>query len=336
LTRVFASSELHQNAAFAQEARQRWIKFLVDLCREPVGEYYWRYRSYAFYHEGENILDAIDWVYDHGNASDLFLLSRAAYDYLEVIGDWNSIILHAQRALTLAESVQEPRDIARFANILGGVHYQRGDYDKAGHHYQLALDNYRLIQNLGGESITLQHQSSLARKLSNFEHAKALNDQAWDIAESLADGDLKALLEMTYGKLARDMGQWNRAWEHFSNIRDYFEERVSESPRDEPLARSVWGHLAIVAVHLGRPQQAKEYCLRSLEYFEKRGTRGFLATVKYRLALAELALHEYPEALQHLTEAMEWFDRLGMKPDYTEAEKTYQELRNRLQQQLKE
>ncbi len=336
LTRAFALSELHQNTTFAHEARQRWIKFLVDLCQEPVGEYYWRYRNYAFYHEGENILDAIDWVYDHGNAPDLFLLSRAAYDYLETIGDWNSIVIHAQRALTLAESIQEHLDIARFNNILGWVYSQRGDYAVAGNYFQIALSNYRRVQNLSGESITLQHQSTLIRKQGGFEQAKTLNDQAWELAESLADGDLKALLEINYGKLARDMGQWSEAWEHFSNVRDYFEARVSESPRDEPLARSVWGHLAIVGVHLGRPQQAKEYCLRSLEYFEKSGTKAFLATAKHRLALAEMALYEFPEAQHHLLEAMEWFDRLGMKPDYAEAKKTYQELRKHLEKQLKE
>ncbi len=326
LTRVFAMSELEKHNAFAEAARLRWLDFLKKLCQEPVGEYYWRYRNYAFYREGENILDAIDWAFDHGNADDLFLLSRAAYDYLESIGDWNSILVHGVRALTLAETIQQALDIARFANILGWVYYQRGDYDEAATHYQLGLDHYRQIRNRGGEAIALQHQSSLSRKLGDFDQAKGLLGQARDIAISLDDGDLKALIEANYGKLARDLGDYELAWHYFANVRDYFEERVSESPRDEPLARSVWGHLAIIAVYLGRPRQAKEYCLRSLEYFENRGTRGFLATVKYRLALAEMALGEYAEAQQHLAEAMNWFDRLGMKPDYVEAEKTKREL----------
>ena len=108
-------------------------------------------------------------------------------------------------------------------------------------------------------------------------------------------------------------------------MRDYFEKRVAESPRDEPLARSTWGHLAIVAIHLGRPEEAKEYCLRSIEYFEERGTKGFLATLKYRLARAEIALGEFDEALKHLEEAIEWFDRLGMKPDHDEAKITLEQ-----------
>jgi tetratricopeptide (TPR) repeat protein len=74
-----------------------------------------------------------------------------------------------------------------------------------------------------------------------------------------------------------------------------------------------------VAYRQGQAREAKDYCLKSLEFFEEHGTKGYLATLKYRLALAEEALGEYEAALAHATEAVDWFDRLGMKPDYTEA-----------------
>jgi tetratricopeptide (TPR) repeat protein len=85
------------------------------------------------------------------------------------------------------------------------------------------------------------------------------------------------------------------------------------------LARSAWGHLAIVAYRLGRPQEAKELCLESLEFFETHGTKAYLPTLKYRLALAEEALGEYESALQHAREAVDWFERLGMELDHAEA-----------------
>lgn len=326
LTKIFAAAETDKNPEFKRYATRRWLDYLKELCQEPVGEYYWRYRNHAFYQEGDNLLEAIDWAYNEGTTTDVFILSRAAYDYLEVIGEWNQILTLGTKAVDLAISHRSATDIARFANILGWVHYQQGDYEKALERYDLALREYQRVNNRVGESITYQHHSSVARKLKDFERAKLLNDQAWQIAEDLTDGDLKALIETNYGKLARDQGNWKQAWQHFANVRDYFEKRVAESPRDEPLARSTWGHLAIVAIHLGRPQEAKEYCLRSLEYFEERGTKGFLATLKYRLALAEQALGEYNEALEHIQEAIEWFDRLGMKPDYDEAKNTLDQL----------
>ena len=189
-----------------------------------------------------------------------------------------------------------------------------------------SLDQYRQIRNREGESVTLQHLSSVHRKLGAFKKAKDFDDEAWSIAEDLGEGDLKALINVSKGKLARDMEDWELAWRYFAGVRDWFEDRVEQTPRDEPLARSTWGHLAIVAYHLGRPQEAKELCLRSLEFFEVYGTKGYLATLKYRLALAEEALGEHEAALEHAREAIDWFDRLGMRPDHAEAQILLQRL----------
>jgi tetratricopeptide (TPR) repeat protein len=218
--------------------------------------------------------------------------------------------------------------VARMANILGWIYMQRGEFVNAQKAFLDALEQYRLIDNQIGEAITLQHISSIYRKQGEFKSAKQYCDSAWQIAESLDDGDLKALIQTVYGKLARDEGQWTLAWDYFIQVRDWFERRTGQTPRDEPLLRGNWGHLAIIAYHLNRPREAKDYCLRSLEFFEKLGTKGYLATLKYRLALAEKALGEFDYAKVHARESVDWFDRLGMKPDYIEAIKLFEELEN--------
>ena len=68
---------------------------------------------------------------------------------------------------------------------------------------------------------------------------------------------MKALINTSYGKLARDLRDWQLSWEYFSKVQDWFEKRVAETPRDEPLARGTWGHLAIIAYHLGRYSEGK-------------------------------------------------------------------------------
>jgi len=101
---------------------------------------------------------------------------------------------------------------------------------------------------------------------------------------------------------------------------DYLELLIDHSTR---------GHLAIVAYHLGRYSEAKELCLKSLEYYEQLGPKGYLGTLKYRLALIETALRDYDSASAHVQEAIAWFDRLEMKPDYAEAEKLLNQLNDR-------
>ncbi len=105
----------------------------------------------------------------------------------------------------------------------------------------------------------------------------------------------------------------------FARVRDYFSARTAQTPRNDQFATGVWGHLAIVAYHLGRPQEAKDLCLRSLDFFTQSGTKGYLATLNYRLALAEEALGEIEAARQHVNDALYWLNRLGMQPDIPDA-----------------
>ena len=306
ITKSFALGELNQNQPLHLEMGKRWIAYLRELCSEVSEEYYWKHKNYSFYTEGENVLEAINWAMNYGSAEDVFELTYAAYDYSDIVGRWNELIEICDRAYKLAFSLKKN--------------------EKAEKNFLQSLRQYRQMDRKVGEAIALQHLSAIYRKTDRFEESKKYNDQAWAIAEKLGDGDLKALINTSYGKLARDLRDWQLSWEYFSKVQDWFEKRVAETPRDEPLARGTWGHLASIAYQLGRYAEAKDLCLKSLEYYEELGTKGYLATLKYRLALIENALGEYASALLHVQEAVDWFDRLGMKPDHAEAIKLLNQL----------
>lgn len=326
LTKSFALAELAEHSDFKKEAARRWVDYLKGLCQVADSEYYWRYRSYLFLDEGSNILEAIEWSYENGTAEDVFLLILAANEYLDAVGDWNRLWTVVHRALSLARTVRNPIAVARFATIEGWMLSQWGEYEEAESRLSEALERYQEVGNREGKSIALHHLSAIYRKKGLFNKAEEFCNRAWSIADSLGIGDLRSLVNIERGKLARDMGRWELARGYFAQVRDWFEERAEQDPRDEILARSIWGHLAIVEYHLGRPREAKELCLKSLEFFEAHGTKGYLATLKYRLALAEDALGEHKVALEHAREAVDWFDRLGMKPDYAEAKALLQRL----------
>lgn len=334
ITKSFALAELHKNQALYLEMGKRWIAYLRDLCAGVGDEYYWKYQSYSFYSEGENILDAINWAITYGSAEDVFELTYAAYDYSDTVGRWNELIEICDKAYNLAVLIQNNSKsaqfaVARFPNITGWIFMQRGEYEKAEEKFLQSVKQYRQIGSKAGEGISLQHLSAIYRKTGRFDESRKCNDQAWAIAEELNDGDLKALINTSYGKLARDLRDWHTSWDYFNKVQNWFEKRVAETPRDEPLARGTWGHLASIAYQLGRFTEAKELCLKSLEYYENLGTKGYLATLKYRLALIENALGEYDSALTHVKESVDWYDRLGMKPDYAEAIKLLEELGSR-------
>ena len=329
LTRTYVLTELKKDSQTGPFISRRWIEYLKALCIGVDSEYYWRFRSYNFYKDGETILDAIQWCREHGPAEDAIFLTYAAYDYLEVVGRWNEIILLVDDVLGLAESIQADKSIARLNSIKGWMLMQQGELDQAEKKFQISLEKYRSENSKEGETITLQHFSAVYRKRKEFEIARSYSRQALEIASQLDTGDLLALVNTEQGKLARDEGDWPNAKRLFTQVADYFEQRVEQTPRDEPLARSTWGHLAAVEHAQGNFREAKELCLKSLEFFEARGTKGYMATLKLRLALAEAALGDKRNAQIHANEAADWFDRLGMKPDNIEAKKLLDKLESR-------
>ena len=328
LTKTYALAELKKNSNIGQFLYRQWIDYLKSLCAGVDSEYYWRYRSYAFYNEGDTILDAIQWCREHGPAEDAIFLTYASYDYLEVVGRWNEIVLIVDDVMGLAESIQDSNAIARLNSIKGWIFMQQGELDKSEQSFRVSLEKYRSVNSREGETIILQHFSAVYRKRKDFEAAKKYTQQAYELANQLETGDLLALVNTEAGKLARDMEDWESAKRLFTQIADYFEERVEQTPRDEPLARSTWGHLAVVAQAQGNYQEAKDLCLKSLEFFEAWGTKGYMATLKLRLAAAEAALGDKRNAKVHAIEASNWFDRLGMKPDYLEAKTLLDKLKN--------
>ncbi|NUO81804.1 tetratricopeptide repeat protein, partial [candidate division KSB1 bacterium] len=319
LTKTYVLGEVVKNPELEARLGRQWIDYFKSLFANPEDAYYWRWFSYEFVEEGSNIVAAIDWAFANAEAEDVLTLSYEAYWYLEVVGRWTELYSLLQRSLQLARSVNHQKTVARFLGEMGWIDRQRGKYDEAEEKFTEAHRIFLELKSREGECIALQWLSSANRKRRLFSESMRLCEKALQIARDLNSGDLEALVNTERGKLYRDMAEWEESWKIFSTVRDWFESRVAETPRDEGLAVGTWGHLALVAYHLGRHEEAKRLCLRSLEFFGEKGSKGYMATLKYRLALAEEALGNRKEALKHAEEAVHWFERLEIKPDVDEA-----------------
>jgi LuxR family glucitol operon transcriptional activator len=317
LTKVFVLAERTNFPDFEMDAGRRWVDYLKSLCPAQDSEV-WRYRDYVSHNEGPDIIEAIQWSYEHGTVEDVFQLALAANDYLYAIGDWNKSIVLCRPALSLARSIQDSVAIARFTLMEGLVLYRWENYEEAESRFLESLGHYQQINNEGGECIALCGLCATYRKRRLFEQAKVFCEQAWNIAKNSYIDNLEPLVNAEYGNLARDMEDWESAWKYFDKARAWFEVQDKQT-QGERLFKNILGNLALVAYHLGQYQKAKELCLKSLEFFEEHGEKASLADQKYRLALIEEALGESESALGHVQEALDCFDRLGMKADHNEA-----------------
>ena len=314
LTRAFATAKRQKDTEADKAAQKRCIDYLKDLCKVERYEYYFQYNNKSLRDEGMNILFAFKRYLKYRIYQDIFSLASASYQYLDMMGDYNGCVDLCKEVLDLAGS-EHRAAAACFSRMEGWVLAQWGRNQEAESRFSEALKQYRQLEDLEGQSLALREMSMIHRKKEEYGKARDFCNQAWTIAEGLSIGGLKAMVNIERGKLARDTKDWNQAWRHFSALQDWFETWDEQMKRDNVLVMSVYDHLALVAYHLGRPQEAKELCLKSIAFFQSYGGKGHLATVKYRLALAKEALGERDGALEHAQEAMDWFERLDMKSD---------------------
>lgn len=321
ITKTYVLGELAKSPESESVLGRQWIEYFKSLFANPEDAYYWRWFSYEFVEEGSNIVAAIDWAFAKAEAEDVLTLTYEAIWYLEVVGRWTELYSLVQRSLQLARSINNRKAIARFLGELGWLDQQRGKYEEAEEKFTEAYRIYVEIKSQEGEGIALQWLSIVNRKRKKFSESLRLSNEALQIAKELHSGDLEALINTECGKLYRDMNEWEESWKIFSKVKDWFESRVAETPRDESVAVGTWGQLALVAYHLGRYEETRALCLRSLEFFGIQGSKGYMATLKYRLALAEEALGNRKEALKHAEDAVHWFERLEIRPDVDEAKR---------------
>lgn len=332
VTKVFAVDMAQKNEEVYLHYGKQWLRYFESrhsAQEEFTADFRLHQGYYMALEDGPNLVDAVEWTHQLGDADDIFSVTIIAANYLDTIGQWHLMHEYLSYAIDLARNIRNTKAQARLAHTLGWIYEQWGNFDVAKQYFEEAFQCYSQAGDKVSVATTLQRYSAVYRKQKDFNEAHRLLSKARALSQELVSGDVSALLDAEEGKLYREQGKWDESWVCFSRVRTYFEALTVASPMDQSLAVGTWGHLATIAYHQGRPQEAKELCLRSIEFFRENGSKGYLGTLYYRLALAEEALGEIDSAQNHVNEALHWFQRLGMQPDIPDA----QALKDRLEGQ---
>ncbi|MEZ4730231.1 MAG: tetratricopeptide repeat protein [Caldilineaceae bacterium] len=322
VTKVFAEDLAKRNDQEYIHYGKQWLRYFqsrYSAKEEFTADFRLQYGYYTAPEDGPNLSEAVEWAHQHGSADDIFSITIIAASYLDTIGEWNRMHEYLLHALDLAHTVRNLKAQAHLSHTLGWLYEQWGNLEVAAKYIKGSEQNYRQAGDQGSVAASLQRACAIYRKQKNFAEARRTLTEARQLSQQLMLGDVEAFINTEEGRLHRDQAHWNESWTSFSRVRDYFEAVTIESPLDQSLAVGTWGHLAIIAYHQGRPEEAKALCLRSIEFFRENGSKGYLGTLHYRLALAEESLGEVDAALNHVNEALHWFQRLGMQPDIPDA-----------------
>ena len=140
------------------------------------------------------------------------------------------------------------------------------EFDNAERILSEALELYRQTENKVnkvGICETMRNLARVYRKRKGFEHAKSLYDECYQIALGTGDKILIALVLNEIGKLERDQGHWPQAMDLFDSAKAEIE------TVDNSIYAGILCNMAGVAVDLGDFEKAREYSIKSLQFFSR-------------------------------------------------------------------
>lgn len=158
----------------------------------------------------------------------------------------------------------------------------------------------------------MSHQARILRRLGKYKEAEEVLKQQMNLAQENGYGDGIANAHYEWAKLDRDRGKWESSRMHWKSSIDWCENHENEADLDVTVLLVAVGNLGWVEFHLGNRQEGKELIQRSLDSLEHIGGKGYLTTLRLRLAIVERSLGSREKALQHAQEAYFWAERLGM------------------------
>ncbi|MBN2005858.1 MAG: AAA family ATPase [Anaerolineae bacterium] len=208
-------------------------------------------------------------------------------------GELELCLASSRQLQELAKRVGDRRWEASSHTLMGIVATYRFDISEAHRHLTTALGIYRLIQNLGGQKVTLSNLGLLALHQGKPQEARAYYLQSIALSEQLGDLKSQTIANLCLAGVAEMQGD-------FVAEKDYSEQALALAQRTQNryMEASALGGLGSAWRKLGDPAAAVRYC-REAEaiYTGLDQLRGLVTALKDE-ALAHLTLDDIPAAIQ--------------------------------------
>jgi LuxR family glucitol operon transcriptional activator len=316
LVRAFAKARLAEHRDFERGARERWMQWHVELSSK-VG---WCWDDYTklnlLEHEHEAAYNVLNWAFEHLYYSEALQVAKGIRYYYVVIGLWDrslSVYLKgADAAKEMADTDTETILLSVAIQMLG------------------RQENLRKIEKLLPRLRSLVDLDSVSRNaVALFEYHCALAWYHMALQEfNAAENDFR-----TGVHVAREASAIHRCigamWLGFSlykqqkivEAKRFFQEAVQQAEKgaidtEITLAQA---HLARIEIDLGNIDVAESLLTDAIEEIYRARDRENIAIIQQICTYFYTILGNLTKARSTLVEAIDLFERMGMRRELAEA-----------------
>ena len=226
---------------------------------------------------------------------------------------YDTSLLMAIHAHTLALKIDNEQLIARSLNMTGNAYYLMGDFTKSMDHYLQALE---IRKELGdSNSLASSYNNIGAVYLQMKDHNRALFylKNAKAIFEAVEDDDHLFSTINNIGAVYIENEQFDTAYQYF--IEAY---EIAKRSGNEDNISIVQTNLGETALSMGLLDQSLEYQKQALDISRKRGNKAMMATIYTNLGKAFLKKRNFPQAYNAFQTSLDLSEEVNSLPDLRE------------------
>ncbi len=205
---------------------------------------------------------------------------------------------YAKQGLTLSQKIGFKNGEARSINVLGEIHYRKGEFKEAELEFNKALDIYETIQNLSGIAETKNHLGTSFYKRGDNEVAIKNFMQALRVFEDLKDPDGLTATYINIGLVYDNLKDFKKALEFYGKAIEYGKEIG-----DDDAIASCYNNMGGVYTDMKQNDLALECLNRSLILKEKSKNKAGVAGTLNNIGAIYYELKNFNKALEYFQKA---------------------------------
>lgn len=218
-------------------------------------------------------------------------LTTLLHPYMERQGPWTGWDTFLHYLIDRAQQQADIRTYMAFLMRLGCLQCRRGNLQAAIISFRHTWRFYRQTDDQFWQAIILSNLGDLYCAHGDFWRAKVLCDKARTLFEILGDLIHLAYTENHLGWIALRQKQWDAALFHFQRA-----EKLFLQIKDENGLAVLWQNMGMLYHYMQQPQQALDYLLHDLHYYEKRKDDYQIATTYLNLGNTYRACGDFARA----------------------------------------
>ncbi|MHA1983431.1 MAG: tetratricopeptide repeat protein [Candidatus Hodarchaeales archaeon] len=212
----------------------------------------------------------------------------------------------AQQAFLGIKSTDNKSIIAHTSNVLGLLHLEIKDYNKARNYLKNALTIYEEINHQHGKGKTLFHLSLLFKRQNQNQEALYLGERAFSIFQKLGNLYNVVCSSIALGEIYFSLNQPLEAGKHLKNAQ-ILSEKIGNS---QYVAQSLL-HLGKVFKNQKKYKESLQYFHKALTLLELNNESEILAVTLYNTGIIFQIQDNFQDALQVFTRALRLREQIG-------------------------